>query len=488
MDCCAWSRRLACPVLDQASLTSFVRQQVVATKYELLRLVGVGGMGEVWEARHLLLGAPVAIKFALERRVREPLHLERFRREACALARLSSPDIVRVFDTGEHDHCPYLVMELLEGESLKTRLERETLLSLEAVGVLALQVARGLSVIHRAGMVHRDVTPGNLFLLAPTPEFPGVCAKILDFGIAKTGAGDVQITTSGALIGSPAYMSPEQARAEIVDAKSDLWSLAAVLYRCLTGQDAFGAPSVTEVLFRICTGELPSATKANPALPAELEGFFARAFARNRRFRFESASEMATAFLAIVDAHASPTLPNRQGPTERASNRARFRDGSTTSFVLSDGGFRGRRSRVLKYLAIVALSAGLGAASSLYVIGHADSAVDPSSMPSGVALALQPPEPARLVLAPLDATVPSNRLATATTPVASPAAASTRRRAPTQRAAVMASAPLARDRPTTIDTDATAKVDPIFGLPVKRTEHAETSRAGAVPGNNTSLP
>lgn len=257
-------------------------------------------MGEVWEARHTQLDALVAIKFIVEHRAHDSAFSARFRREACAMARLRGPDTVQVFDAGVFDGLPFLVMELLDGEPLRNLLERDGLLPLTTVERIARQISRALAVVHREGMVHRDVTPGNIFILTPTPEYPKLRCKLLDFGIAKQLVNDTRLTTSGALIGSPAYMSPEHARSEGLDTTSDLWSLGAVLYRCVTGVDAFDGKNMTDVLINICTGEVPQATRANPKLPGELDGFFARSFARNPKFRFQSATEMGEAFTQIV--------------------------------------------------------------------------------------------------------------------------------------------------------------------------------------------
>jgi serine/threonine protein kinase len=144
------------------------------------------------------------------------------------------------------------------------------------------------------------MTPSNVFILSPTPEFPSLRSKLLDFGIAKHLATETRITTTGAIIGSPAYMSPEQARSEVVGVTSDLWSLGAVIFRCVTGVDAFQGKNLTEVLINICTGEAPRATLVSPELPNELNEFFERAFARNSNFRFGSALEMNAAFSQII--------------------------------------------------------------------------------------------------------------------------------------------------------------------------------------------
>lgn len=258
-------------------------------------------MGEVWEARHLELEAPVAIKFAIERRLRDKSYVARFRREACALAHLRSPNIVQVFDIGVHEGFPFIVMELLLGETLRARLERDTRLTIREASAVVEPIARALAVIHRAGMVHRDVTPANVFLLESIcgEERPDV--KLLDFGIVKEIAADTRVTVSGTVVGSPAYMSPEQARAESVDKRSDLWSLGALTFRAITGNDPFTGSCVTDVLFSICTGDIPRVGSRFAGVEGNLDAFFARALARNPHHRYQDANSMANELCQIAD-------------------------------------------------------------------------------------------------------------------------------------------------------------------------------------------
>jgi serine/threonine protein kinase len=257
-------------------------------------------MGEVWEARHLELAAPVAIKFAVERRIGDKSFLARFQREACALARLRYPNIVQVFDIGTYAGFPFLVMELLVGETLKSKLERESRLTISDSAQIVTQVARALTIIHSSGMVHRDVTPANLFLTEQSPELPEIHIKLLDFGIVKDVTTDARVTVSGVAVGSPAYMSPEQARAERVDKRSDLWSLGALAFRAITGGDPFTGSCVTDVLFAICTGEIPSVGPRFAPHTAKLDAFFARAMARNPDHRFGNAADLAASFRKIA--------------------------------------------------------------------------------------------------------------------------------------------------------------------------------------------
>jgi serine/threonine-protein kinase len=272
---------------------------VIAGKYRLERTLANGGMGAVWVARHLQLDDLVAIKFMSAALPELADARRRFAREARAAARLRSPHVVQVLDHGVDGDVPYIVMELLSGENLGERLKREGRLPLrEALSVVE-QVAKALAFAHRAGIVHRDLKPANIFLARIDDE---EIVKVLDFGIAKAlGQKGVEATHSDVLIGSPLYMSPEQARGErSVDHHADLWSLGTIIFRALTGVPAFHGTSAVDVIVQICTAPPPVATRVSPDLPPEIDAFFARALDRDPARRFGSAREMAEAFAALV--------------------------------------------------------------------------------------------------------------------------------------------------------------------------------------------
>jgi serine/threonine-protein kinase len=273
---------------------------VLADRYELERPLAQGGMGAVWLARHRQLDAPVAVKLMRDDVDLDPLARARFEREAKAAARLASPHVARVFDYGVEDGTPFLVMERLVGESLEQRLKREGRLSpMDAARVLH-AVAKGLREAHAAGLVHRDLKPANLFLAqAGGEEVP----KILDFGIAKEThrpTPDDERTEAGALLGSPHHMSPEQARGEPCDARSDLFSLGVVAYRMLVGARPFEAPTLGELLVRIATADAPPPSRVVPSLGAPVDAFFARALARDPGARFASVDDLVAGFDAAV--------------------------------------------------------------------------------------------------------------------------------------------------------------------------------------------
>jgi serine/threonine-protein kinase len=268
---------------------------VVAGKFQLEQPLARGGMGAIWTARHLELDTQVAIKF-----MEAPETIRnargRFEREARALAKLRSPNVVQVLDYGIDRDTPYLVMELLEGEDLRERLARIGRMPLRDVAEMVRQLALGLEIAHQAGVVHRDIKLSNVFLArVGNLEIP----KILDFGVAKGPAlaDDGHHTTSTELVGSPAFMSPEQARGAEVTHLSDLWSLGVVVYVALTGSLPFSGEHVGDLLVRICTEPLEP---IGPEFPPALDGFFQRALCRSPDGRFPSASAFSAALSAVA--------------------------------------------------------------------------------------------------------------------------------------------------------------------------------------------
>ncbi|NUP13397.1 MAG: protein kinase [Polyangiaceae bacterium] len=266
-------------------------------------------MGELWVGRDLSLDRSVAVKLIVAALGESDMARARFQREAKAAARLRSPHVVQVFDHGEDDGTAFIVMELLDGEGVDRRLRREKRLSAPVASWLADQIAKGLGAAHEAGVVHRDLKPANLFLAKAGDE---ELVKILDFGIAKLATFDGHVTMAGELLGSPFYMSPEQANGAIdLDYRSDLWSFAAILFYAITGKIAFEGPSLPIVLDRIRRGTRPLATEIDPSLPASVDAFFAQGLCHDPSGRFASARELAKAFGEAVGA---PTL-SATGPT-----------------------------------------------------------------------------------------------------------------------------------------------------------------------------
>jgi serine/threonine-protein kinase len=278
---------------------------VVAQRFRLVRELGRGSMGTVWLADHETLGVHCAVKFASAEAERDPAFRERFEREARAIARLDCPNVVRVLDYDVFEGVPFLAMEWLSGEDLETRLGREGRLDAREVHRIVAQVAQGLDRAHAVGIIHRDLKPGNIFI-ANTDA--GEVAKILDFGLAKVSSRDAAaMTQAGMVLGTPVYMSPEQARSvSDVDARSDLWSLAVIVYECLLGKLPFDGPSLGEVFARIMFEPIPVPSEVDPAMSIAFDRWWQRAASRDVEARFSSARALADALaeaLAIDERH-----------------------------------------------------------------------------------------------------------------------------------------------------------------------------------------
>ncbi|MDC0676143.1 serine/threonine-protein kinase [Sorangium atrum] len=288
-------------------MNSLAEGSVVAGRYRLERTLARGGMGAIWVARHLQLDATVAVKLMAPEYAASSTARARFEREARAAAQLKIPNVVHVHDYGVEGDTPFLVMELLDGEDLETRLSREGRLSMAATLGIVTQVCKALRRAHEMGIVHRDLKPANLFLSRQDED---ELVKVLDFGIAKAHgtllAGNE--TKTGTLVGSPYYMSPEQVRrSKTLDWRSDLWSVGVIAYRCLTGGLPFPGEEIGEVFVAICTEDAPLASSVVPELGPDVDGFFSRALARDPAHRFQGASELAEAFGAAASAARSET-------------------------------------------------------------------------------------------------------------------------------------------------------------------------------------
>ncbi len=265
---------------------------MVGGKYRLGRLLGEGGMGAVYEAEHTGLGVRVAVKLLNEVFTTDPSAVQRFRREARAAAAIRHANVVEVTDTGTDDETgvPFIVMELLEGESLSSLLRRERVLSPGTAATIVCQILAGLAAAHDKGVIHRDLKPGNI-LLARAPD-GSLMVKLLDFGISKfyESATAVDVTATGAVIGTPRFMAPEQAKGQSdLDARVDIYAVGVLFYRMLTGKLPFAATTQDEVIRLILQGKPVPPRQLRPEIPAELEAVVLKAMATDRDERYPDA-------------------------------------------------------------------------------------------------------------------------------------------------------------------------------------------------------
>jgi serine/threonine protein kinase len=294
------------PAPDQ---DSHVRSGERIGPYVVLEFVRAGGMGEVYKGRDTRLNRTVAIKFLPRASVTDPAALKRFQREARAASALNHPRICTIHDWGEYQAQPFFVMEFLEDESLRDRIANKPLSVLETVDFAA-QICDGLQAAHAKDIVHRDIKPANIFVTL------GGQVKILDFGLAKLGLerhaprtpigeGDETITRAtltraGSVMGTMAYLSPEQARGEEVDSRTDIFSLGTVMYEMATGRQPFHGETAAELVDKILTANPDKPSKSNAAVPKSLERIIEKALAKDRATRYRSAEELAADLAALT--------------------------------------------------------------------------------------------------------------------------------------------------------------------------------------------
>jgi serine/threonine-protein kinase len=277
---------------------------LVSGKYRLLRALGTGGMGSVWAARNELTNRDFAIKFLKPEMARNREALQRFFNEARACGQIKHPAVVEVYDMGQaEDGTPYLVMELLEGEGLDQRIARSGVFRPGEAAACIAFVARGLEEAHVRGLVHRDLKPANLFFALD--DRGEVAPKVLDFGVSKATSDvvdpDMIKTNTGAVLGSPAYMSPEQARGELdVDGRSDVWSLGVILYEMLVGRPPFDGPNYNALMVAILTQPHMPVAIADASLPTDLSDLVDQALEKDRQKRIGSARELADRLEELV--------------------------------------------------------------------------------------------------------------------------------------------------------------------------------------------
>jgi serine/threonine protein kinase len=272
--------------------------------YEVIAPIGSGGMGEVYQAHDTKLGRDVAIKVLPDAFAHDPERLSRFQREAKMLAALNHPNIATIHGLEQSNGTSYLVMELVSGETLAERVKRDGAVPIEEALAIAKQIAEALEAAHEKGIIHRDLKPANVKL---TPEGK---VKVLDFGLAKAFAGDaanddaansptlsMAATMHGVILGTAAYMSPEQARGKAVDKRTDIWAFGAVLYELLCGRAAFEGEDVTDILAAVVKTE-PDWSRLPEATPSTIRTLLRRCLRKDKRQRISDATDVRIVFSA----------------------------------------------------------------------------------------------------------------------------------------------------------------------------------------------
>ena len=266
----------------------------VIGSYKVGNLIGRGGMGEVYEARHVKTNDEAAMKTMHVGALADPTLVARFMREATIASRISCPHVVRVLELGQTiGEIPYIAMERLHGHDLGDELRRRRRLELRAARVLTSEVAIGLEAAHAAGIVHRDLKPSNVFHDEKGPRW-----MILDFGVSKVGG--TGTLTQGAIVGTPAYMAPEQASGEDVDPRADVYALAAILYRVVTGHPPFPGKDVPAMIYDVCF-RMPTRPSLLIDLPTDVDRVLALGLAKLAADRFQTAAELASWFADAVE-------------------------------------------------------------------------------------------------------------------------------------------------------------------------------------------
>ncbi len=416
---------------------------VLGDKYRLERPIASGGMASVWAATHVTLDRPVAVKFVDARIVADhDERLDRFLREAKVAASIRHKNVVDILDFGVHGEAdaaePYMVMELLEGEALDVRLARGPLSTEEIVRVGS-QLLSGLEAVHTAGIVHRDVKPANVFV---TEDGDGLFVRVIDFGISQ-GEGDAH---DGTVIGTPEYMSPEQAFGDPLDLRSDLYSVGVLLYELLAGFLPFDAPDPRQVLALVVTGKPIALVHARPDLPA-LCAVVDKAMSRRSSDRYGSAREMQRALLAAMETAPPPA----SGDAER---RARESLVTVERDLAPVGAPRSRRLGVAGATAL-ALLVGVAGAGAWYWLATPDAVPAPAPPPSATFVAATTAADAPLPVIATEAVAAPAPVADSASPPAAPVleeretraqppVAPARRRRPPVRRAVRAGTPAAQ--------------------------------------------
>ena len=367
--------------------------QVLGERYEIGGVLGRGGMAEVHRGRDLRLGREVAVKVLRSDLARDPSFQVRFRREAQASASLNHPAIVAVYDTGEDRTAtgatPYIVMEYVEGETLRDVLRREGRLSPERAMSLSADVCGALDFSHRNGIVHRDVKPGNVMI---TPQGT---VKVMDFGIARAVSDSAAtMTSTAAVIGTAQYLSPEQARGESVDARSDVYSMGCMLYELVTGAPPFTGDSPVSVAYQHVREDPKLPSSINPVIPAELDSILLKAMSKNPANRYQSAADMRNDLLRALAGQrveATPVMGDAEKTTILAAARGGYGDDDGWD---DEEAARKRKRRLVALLSVLAVLLVGGAITAAILISSGGDAPVPPVQQVAVPQLVNQPQPA----------------------------------------------------------------------------------------------
>src|SRR3954449_1087517 len=329
--------------------------QVLGERYEISGVLGRCGMAEVHRGRDLRLGREVAVKVLRQDLAGDPSFQVRFRREVQAAASLNHPAIVAVYDTGEDRSASgprsYIVMEYVEGETLRDVLRREGHLDPDRAMELAADICNALDFSHRNGIVHRDVKPGNVMI---TPQGT---VKVMDFGIARAVSDSAAtMTSTAAVIGTAQYLSPEQARGEGVDARSDVYSVGCLLYELVTGAPPFTGDSPVSVAYQHVREDPRLPSSINPAIPAELDSILLKAMSKNPANRYQSAADMRNDLLRALAGQRVEATPV-MGDAEKTTILAAARGGYADDDGWNDEDEKKRKRRKRRIVALVSVLA-----------------------------------------------------------------------------------------------------------------------------------
>ncbi len=360
--------------------------QVLGERYEIGGVLGRGGMAEVHRGRDLRLGREVAVKVLRHDLARDPSFQVRFRREAQASASLNHPAIVAVYDTGEDRTAtgatPYIVMEYVEGETLRDVIRREGHLTPERAMALSADICGALDFSHRNGIVHRDVKPGNVMI---TPQGT---VKVMDFGIARAVSDSAAtMTSTAAVIGTAQYLSPEQARGESVDARSDVYSLGCLLYELVCGAPPFTGDSPVSVAYQHVREDPRLPSSINPAIPPELDSILLKAMSKNHANRYQSAAEMRNDLLRALAGQrveATPVMGDAEKTTILAATPGGYGDGGWDDDEADQQRRRRRIIAIVSVLAVLLLGGAIAVAVAMSGDGQQNQATAQVQVPSVV--------------------------------------------------------------------------------------------------------